>query len=409
MQMMFNRAVVKQLAQQEYSFYLYDEARIRHAMEELKVSFPQARFLYSMKANPHPGVVRTVLAGGFGADAASLAEVQQACRQGLSPADIQYSAPGKTDEDLQGALGCSTIIADSLGEVERLNKIAAVQGVVAAVGLRINPSFSFEGAAGQPSKFGIDEVQVFSALAYLKSLSHVRVTGFHTHLRSQELRVPVLAQYYKGLLSLAVRLQEALGETLQFLNLGSGLGIPYAATDSPLDIKKLGQALTVLLQTYGSLLPKAQLYLETGRYVVGKSGVYVTQVLDKKTSCGKTFVILHNTLNGFIKPSLAHLVTVWSGEKCPGGCEPLFTSADAFPCTVLTEEKERERVTLAGNLCTAADIVAVDMDLPRLRRGDLVVFTNAGAYGAVLSPMQFAGQSRPKEFFLTADGTILDG
>ena len=139
--------------------------------------------------------------------------------------------------------------------------------------------------------------------------------------------------------------------------------------------------------------------IEVGRYAVGKSGIYVTKVMDRKVSCGKTYLILKNTLNGFIRPSLARLVCIYGGAAAP--CEPLFTSEDAFEIRTLKEDgAEKETVTLVGNLCTAADVAAENVTMPRLDVGDVVIFTNAGNYGAVLSPAQFSSQARPAAGFL---------
>ena len=62
---------------------------------------------------------------------------------------------------------------------------------------------------------------------------------------------------------------------------------------------------------------------------------------------------------------------------------------------------------MVGNLCTAADVIAEDIVLPRLKEGDIVVITNAGSYAAALSPMQFSLQEAPEELVLTMNGELL--
>ena len=148
--------------------------------------------------------------------------------------------------------------------------------------------------------------------------------------------------------------------------------------------------------------------METGRYVVGKSGHYVVKVLDRKESMGTTFIILSNTLNGFIRPSLGQLVMGYAKDADPAGSEPLFTNRDAFQFIALTDERKQETVTLVGNLCTAADVIAKDISMPRLKQGDVIAITNAGSYGAVLSPMQFSSQTPPQQLLLRCDGTVVD-
>lgn len=108
-----------------------------------------------------------------------------------------------------------------------------------------------------------------------------------------------------------------------------------------------------------------------------------------------------------MRPSLARLVEKYAKEEHPAGTEPLFTKTDAFQFTVYTQEEqeEEERVDLVGNLCTAADVIAEDILLPRLQPGDVVVVNHAGSYAATLSPFAFASLGRPAEILIHA-GTM---
>lgn len=393
-------------AEQHDSFYLYDGRRIKEDTERLKRNFPQVEFLYSIKCNPHPPVVRAVFAQGFGADAASLGEVLLAESAGLPKEKIFFSAPGKTPADLRAALPKSVVIADSLGELELLDDLAEELGITPSVGVRLNPAFSFSGGPGMASKFGIDEEQFCRLLADAPP-KHLHVTGIHVHLRSQELHAPALAAYYENMLALAERMRQALGRELEYVNLGSGMGIQFSPQDQPLDVEALSRAAKEGLDAFRSAHPRTRLLIESGRYAVGKSGVYVTKVLDRKVSRGTTYLILKNTLNGFARPSVAMMIGKLSTEVHPIPWEPMFTCKDAFGIRTLKDEPPCEEVTLVGNLCTATDVIAEGLSLPRLERGDVVVLTNAGAYAAVMTPMQFASLERPAELFLTEEGDVL--
>ena len=387
------------------NFYIYDENGILDRVSVLKNNFPQVDFLYSVKCNPHFNVLKTVFGQGFGADAASLQEVQISEKAGLGPEKIYYSAPGKTEEDINQAIEKSIIIADSINEILRIQKISENKGIIANIGLRINPDFSFYDQKGTPSKFGIDEEKALKFISET-SFSNISITGIHVHLRSQELNAEVLSTYYKNMLALADKFKKALGK-LDYVNMGSGIGIRYAVTDNPLDIEHLGCSVKQEIENFCNENPDTKVIIETGRFVVCDNGWYVTKVVDRKESYGKTFIILKNTLNGFIRPSLAKLIISYSAEENPKGTEPLFTSKNAFSFIALTEKPSVEKVILTGNLCTAADVIATDIMMPRLQEGDIIAVTNAGSYAAVLSPMQFSSQSRPVQLFLTKCGDIL--
>lgn len=400
----FDRDAAARLAEKYESFYLYDERAILDNIEKLRENFDGVRFLYSPKANPHPGVLKCILSEGMGVDAASVREVQMGRGNGLGKHDIYYSAPGKSMLDIDATLEKCVIIADSENEVERIQTIAAGHGVVAEIGIRINPDFTFDASAGDASKFGIDEDTVFNKLSDWKLLKNIKITGVHVHSRSQELDGTLIAGYYAKMFELACRVQDALGEQLRFVNMGSGIGIPYSESDKPVDLVALGRQMKRLTEVYRSRL-SAQILIETGRFLVGKAGVYVTHVMDKKLSHGKTFVILANTLNGFARPSIAQMIESYTDAEHPHNCEPMYTGRNAFGFMPLVDTAETETVTLAGNLCTGTDIIARDITLPKLDCGDVFVITNAGSYAAVLSPMQFASLTPPAQVLLKPDGS----
>lgn len=402
--MTLNNAVFDCLKKYD-NFYLYDESVIVASLNRLKANFPQVDFLYSIKCNSNPNVLRSILGRGLGADAASTGEVKLAQEAGLSANEIYYSAPGKSMEDIKSAIGQAVLIADSLNEIKRIQSVAEQSREIVKIGIRINPNFTFSGVGGQPSKFGIDEEQ---AISFLKAYPYknVKVTGIHVHLKSQELNAGTLTAYYKRMFSLADKFEQFCG-TLEYINMGSGMGVPYAPADLPLDVAALGSAVQQNLTLYRNAHPHTKIMIEVGRYAVCESGIFVTTVLDRKISHGKTYLILKNTLNGFMRPALSQLIAHYSSEESPTGAEPLFTSKDAFGLLTLKDDTPSETVTLVGNLCTNTDMIAEDVRLPHLECGDAVIITNAGSYAAVLSPMQFSTQEKPKELFLKQSGEVI--
>ena len=167
------RNAILKLAESYDSFYLYEEAVILRNINRLKADFPGVSFLYSAKCNPYPKVLECVLAQGFGIDAASAAECVMGQRAGLEPNQILYSAPGKTLADIKAALPIATVIADSAGEVGRIQQAAAELGITADIGLRVNPDFSYGTDSGAASKFGIDEAQIYAKLPEWKDRKSV--------------------------------------------------------------------------------------------------------------------------------------------------------------------------------------------------------------------------------------------
>lgn len=397
---------IKELSQDFESFYLYDQAGIIAAAQHLQNNFPEISFLYSMKCNANMEVNQTIFQQGYGADAASLQEVYRAQRLGLPAEQIYYSAPGKSDNEIIAATDKARMIADSLNEIQRIDQIAQDLDIDLEIGVRINPAFSFEGGPGIASKFGVDEDQFIDFVQGTK-LKKVRIVGLHIHLRSQELDEQVLLAYYQNLFKLAHRIQEHTGIDLTYLNMGSGIGIPYGAQDTALDLATLSEQIQPAFNQFKETYPDVKVIIEVGRYLVGNYGYYACRVMDRKVSQGQKFIILKNTLNGFIRPSLAKLVEKYSSVNLPAASEPLFTQKNAFEFISLGDSKVKEVVTLVGNLCTGTDVIAENIELDKLEVGDVLVINNAGAYAQVLSPHQFSSQERPVEILLRENGNIV--
>ncbi len=387
--------------------YVYDQSHVRSRCRQLKQALGGFEFLYSVKTNPYPRILREVRDSGFGLDAASANEVLMGLAQGFSPDDIYYSAPGKSDADIETVLGKCRFIADSLYDVVRLKKIAESKGIKIRFGLRINPAFSMTGCTGVPGKFGVDEEALPELKMLLKSASNLKLEGIHVHLRSQVLDAEVIADYWEKCLELVHRVQKDLEVELEYLNLGSGIGEVYdQKRDQPLDFEVLSRRAEKLLSKSRQGTP-LRLMIESGRYIVCQAGVYYTPIVDIKVSRGVKYLIVKNALNGFMRPAVAQLLL--ANAKTPADCqEPLYTSSRAFKIRVENDSQEKERVHIVGNLCTALDVVASDIEVNQAQIGDLVSISNAGSYAFSLSPQLFSSHAMPRELWRTVEGKLED-
>lgn len=389
------------LAQTNAPFYIYDEKAILDQIDRLKQAFPGFTLLYSVKANPNTHILKTIAGAGLGMDAASLKEVELSSGLGLAKDKVYYSCPGKTKMDIEQAMPESTIIADSLYELSVINDIAGKKGITIKVGLRINPDFTMYAETGLPGKFGVDEELLFEDKTLLSKFANVTVSGTHVHIQSQILDHNVLHRYYERIFALTARLKEELDIKIEFINFGGGVGMVYdPEKESPLDLSVLSGNIGKLAAKYNRQL-NARLIVETGRFLVGAAGRYVTRIVDIKKSRGKTFYIVKNSLNGFMRPSISCLVQKYAVGKEPLPTEPLFTTGNAFGFEVLSQSEETETVDIVGHLCTAADIMAMDVTVRKARIGDALVVSNAGSYAYTLSPHLFSGHYAPAEYFNT--------
>ena len=387
--------------------YIYEYEKLRAQAETLKSVFPGFGFLFSVKANPFPPVVRALGALGIGADAASAQEVLLAESCGMPHDNIFFSAAGKSEKALLTAWEHGHIIADSLGELERIGALAAQRGETRAVGIRINPDFSMDGGRGRASKFGIDEAELPRLGEMLKTLP-VTVEGIHVHLKSQNLDADVLGRYYRSCWELAGRVRKLPGCELKYVNFGGGVGIAYdLSVEAPLDFERL-RSYTDAIAEENAAGGKLRLLIESGRFLTGQMGRYFLPVVDKKVSCGKTYVIVENCMNGFQKPAIAAMLRHAVGDSELSPQEPMFTAEYAFPITAHGDAGKVETVDIVGNLCCAQDVLKEDFTGPALSVGDLVEVGNAGAYACTLTAQRFSSHLPPQELLVDADGNVME-
>jgi len=176
--------------------------------------------------------------------------------------------------------------------------------------------------------------------------------------------------------ALAKRLQDAHGLRFEQIDLGGGLGIPYAPGEAPLDAAALGGGLSELLARHPWF--PGELILEPGRFLAGPCGVYLARVVRIKESRGARFAILEGGINHLIRPLL---------------------TGQPFPVQAVGKGPGAIAYTLAGPLCTSLDRLG-EVVLPELAAGDLLAFGATGAYGLNEGMTHFLSHPVPPEIWV---------
>lgn len=382
--------------------YIYNGEQIASQCQKLKRELSGFEFLYSIKTNPFSHIIQNISKEGFGADAASAGEVFLSLKNGIAPEKIFYSAPGKTEEDIEICYGKCTIIADSISEIRHINAIAAKHKEIVKIGIRVNPNFSMKNECGTSSKFGIDIEQLLKVEDTLAEYSNIKITGIHIHIQSQILDFQILGKYYKNCFELAKKIHSMKNVNIEFINFGSGIGALYRETqDKPVDLEKLNNMISEIAEENHAVL-NAKLLIETGRFITCNAGKYYTPIVDIKESLGQKYLIVENAMNGFMRPAIANLIYKAAGEILTG-YEPLYTCQDEFSVQVLNESVEKEKVNIVGNLCTALDVIRENTEVNHAQIGDIIEITNAGSYAYSLSPLLFSSHKIPKQYYLYKD------
>ncbi|MET8308083.1 pyridoxal-dependent decarboxylase, exosortase A system-associated [Micromonospora sp. NPDC005173] len=370
-------------------FFAYDRALLTRRVQLLRDTLPAGvNISYAVKANPMPAVVQHLSGLVDAFDVASGLELRTALDTPM-PADlVSFAGPGKTDAELAQAIAAgATIELESETEAERAVAAGGRLGIRPRVAIRVNPDFSVKGSGmrlgGGPQQFGIDSERV---PALLKELAHADLDflGFHVFAGSQNLRAESICQAQRQTVELMLRLADESPLPIRYLNLGGGFGIPYFAKDEPLNLADVGANLRELIE--GSIrprLPDARIIVELGRYIVGECGVYVTRIVDRKESRGKTFLVVDGGLHHQLAAS--------------GNFGQVIRRNYPLAIGNRWADQAGEQVTVVGCLCTPLDLLGDNVTLPRAEVGDLVVLFQTGAYGLTASPTAFLSHPAPAE------------
>ncbi len=386
------------LAEYDSPLYVYSERILQRSWRQLRQTFPEEfQIYYSIKANPHQALLKFFMARGCGLEVASGGELQQALAAGCAPEHVVYAGPGKTDEELKLALehNVSEIHAESWNEVQRLARLAQLQGKQAPVALRVNPNLASVGGAlqmgGRPSQFGIDEDQLPNILSATAKTAGIRLLGLHLNTGTQILHASTLLEYYRHAVTIAQQVATQLQQPLQTLDFGGGLGIPYFAGQSSLDLAVLRSGLLPLIDhlRHDRWLDSTRLMIEPGRYLVGPAGFYLMRVVDIKRSRDQVFVVTDGGMHH-------HAAATGNFGQTIKRPFPLAVANRFLPAT-------EEEVSVVGPLCTPLDSFGRKLPLAGLQVGDVLVVLQSGAYARAASPLQFLGHASPAEVWV-ADG-----
>ncbi|WP_310468999.1 pyridoxal-dependent decarboxylase, exosortase A system-associated [Sphingomonas sp.] len=368
--------------------FVYDNNIVGLQIARFRAAMPDGVDLhYAVKANPYPPLLAFIARYVDGFDVASAGELDRLDEAGVGDVPLSFAGPGKSDAELFRAIELgATINLESESEAGRALRLAGELGIRPKLAVRVNPPFAIRGAGmkmgGAASQFGLDHDRAADLVRELVAAG-ADWRGLHIYAGSQVLDLDALVEAQRATVALAAEIAEAAGAEPPKINLGGGFGIPYFAGDTELDVEALGRALNEILCNAPQVLALTCFSIELGRWMVGEAGVYLTRVIERKESRGKTFLVTDGGLHHMLAASgnFGQLLR----RNYPVAVAGRFGAA------------AEEDVTVTGCLCTPLDLIADDVALPRADAGDLIAVFCAGAYGLSASPQAFLSQTAARE------------
>lgn len=349
-------------------FYCYSTDAIRWAYQTLAEELDKidVSICFAVKANSNIAVLRLLAELGCGMDIVSCGELERVLAAGIPAKRVIFSGIGKTRQEIQRALevGVQQINVESAAELDVIIDVARLLKVLAPVALRVNPDVDAKThakitTATKKSKFGIPIAEVPEVYSAASKCAELELRGLAVHVGSQ---MQDLSPFRHTFLTMSelVRDLRAQGLEVSHLDLGGGMGIPIGEKPGP-NVKEYS---AIIAETVGNL--GCELTVEPGRWLVGRAGLLVTEVLYLKDVDSDAVVIIDSGMNDLIRPALYDAT------------HPVIPINEP-------DHNAKSQHRIVGPICESSDDFGYYYGLGKIEAGDLIAFDCAGAYGAAMS------------------------
>ncbi len=368
---MFTQQKIAQLQQHPTPFYLYDLALLDKTLSAMKNASSKYKFHvhYALKANSNREILGHILKNGMGADCVSGNEIKRALECGFAPGEIVFAGVGKSDAEIRFALANDIFCfnSESLPELEVIAQLAKEENKKARIALRINPNVHanthhYITTGLEENKFGINIHELPEVIECINKFPQLELIGLHFHIGSQITDLNV----FRSLCTRVNEIQEWFASrriSLKHINVGGGLGVDYHEPE-----KNIIPDFTTYFDIFSKFLEirtGQEVHFELGRAIVAQCGALISRVLYVKKGKQTNFAILDAGMTELIRPAL---------YQAYHKVENLTPSPGATDL----------RYDVVGPVCESSDCFGKAMDLPEVKRGDLIAIRTAGAYGEVM-------------------------
>jgi len=371
--------------------YIYNEKIIRMRCNELKNLVPYENFKinYSAKSNSNLAILQIIKDENLNVDAISPGELYIEKMAGFTPENMLYVSNNMSKEEMQHVVNEGIVISvDSSSQLDMLGSINNGGKVAVRFNTGIGKGHHAKVVTGgSKTKFGVNAEYVDDVKEILKK-HNLTLVGINHHIGSLFMESTDYINAATNLVNLAKNFDD-----LEFINFGGGLGVPYKKQENEarLNLKELGENLNKVMENFASEYGKRVTFLiEPGRFISGESGLILGTVNTIKNNGSNKFVGTDIGFNVLARPVMydsRHEMEVY--RNITG-----------------TTPDDNEIVTVVGNICESGDILARDINLPKILENDLIGVLDAGAYGHVMSS-NYNSRPRPAEILIRENNEVV--
>lgn len=359
--------------------YLLDENKITSQCEKYKSAMAKhfgdgSMPFYASKALSFYEIYKIIgRQGGMGIDIVSSGELYTAQQAGFDLKNAIFHGNNKTDEDIRFGIECGVgfFAVDNIDELYALNRIALEHNIKQNILLRITPGIdphtlkaistgSVDSKFGSPIETG--GAEKITALAL--QLDNICLCGFHCHIGSQIFEAESFEEAANVMISFISSMRDKYGFEAKILNLGGGFGVRYIASQPDPDIDAyiglIAKNIRSLCEKYSVKQPT--IFMEPGRSIVAAAGVTLYTVGSYKAIEGfKNYISIDGGMPD--NPRYA-----------------LYSSQYTVLCANKASSKPVNRCTVGGRCCESGDLIAEDVMVQPVERGDKIAVLVTGAY-----------------------------
>ncbi len=345
--------------------YVFDIDKFHSVIKKVKSVISDIPLTYSIKANP-------ILAAYISEDVSHIevcspGEYEICNKINIEGKKIIYSGVLKTEDEIKEALcqHVDIITIESYEQYKYLCEYSKNNELHSNVIIRLSSG----------NQFGVSEEILFKIMEE-NTDSGIKIHGLHYYSGTQKKRIELIENDLKYLSNVRQLIEDRYHFKIEFLEYGPGLSFDYFDKEAEKLTYTSLEQLVYLISQYGL---KDIIGLEFGRLLASVCGKYYTTVYDIKETNGVKYII---TDGG------THQLRYYGQNM-----------AMRVPPIRIVDNVENEGITekycICGSLCTVADVMVRECELPSLKIGNVIEFGFCGAYSATEASALFLSRDLP--------------
>ena len=347
-------------------FYCYSLSQLKSNFYNFRSAFKNIKpiICFSVKSNSNLTLLRELKKMGSGADVVSIGELLKATKAGISGNKIVFSGIGKTEEEIRAAIKKKVLLIniESESEANLINKISKKMSRKISVGIRLNPNVTGKthkkiSTGGKDEKFGLIYNDFINLSQKIRKMKNMKLEGLSVHIGSQITNIKPFVK----VLSIINKIIKKTRINFKFIDLGGGMGISYTNYEKELNLKRYAGLVNKFIKNKNT-----KIIFEPGRFIVGNAAILITKIIYIKKNINKNFIILDSAMNDLMRPAL-------------------YGAQHQIIPLKKTNKLIRGNIDFVGPVCESSDKFLSQKNFSKVKEGDYVALTHAGAYGMTLS------------------------